>query len=622
MSTHVTSGSAALAALLALLCTSVGAQVPPPPSPEEQQQEEQWIQMKIDQGESHASGARPELGPVILGNPTQAVATLRVGLYYSFTSSGAYSEFFTLSHPFADISHTAGDVHVLDGATGKQIAAIAAGALTHVTFDGAGYQVSVDGVFLGSFGGPIFFKPTQATNEFRVESIRRGTTAFVPRYRGAIEISRGTPTTAGRLNVINIVELEDYVPGVVTNESLNSFHVEALKAQAIAARGYAVANIGRFARSGWPFDIVDSSSSQVYRGVMSETVKGRQASTDTSGLVASYNGQIISALYSSSFGGHSEHNEWIFNSPSSQLPGTNATPYLRGIYDGDGVAPDFTSDAGIASFWTALQPDTFDDCPRVSNARNRFSRWRIVLSPGYIRTRMNLSGRSVVISGNTTGTVTDVEITRRMGASARAAVARITLTTGVAEVRGWDNLRNVLGRSEVITPPLCTGSNIIAGFVLNNPSVVEVVRNPDSSLSHVVSWGGGWGHNVGLSQYGSNGRAWSGQNFLEILKGYYTGVDVGSYPIDIGRDPGTGPPMLRQQFMAPSARGTLVVRSTDLKGLRVHVNEAWDISLDEAALGSGTVSVDLSPYLVAGINSVQYNPVGRDGRATVTVAIE
>ena len=91
-----------------------------------------------------------------------------------------------------------------------------------------------------------------------------------------------------------------------------------------------------------------------------------------------------------------------------------------------------------------------------------------------------------------------------------------------------------------------------------------------------------------------------GQDFVEILKAYYTGVDVGAYPIDIGRQPGTGPPTLRQQFSAPNAEGTLVVRPTDLKGLRVHINETYDLSFDEADLAAGTVSVDVSPYLLPG----------------------
>ena len=567
---------------------------------------------------------RPELGPVILGNPTRAVVVLRVGLYYSFTPTGTYSEFSTLHHPFVDVGHTAGDVHVIDRATGKQIIATTAGAAVRVAHDGTGYQVSIDGTFLGTFAGPIFFRPVSAENRFRVESIRRGASfasSYVPLYRGAIEIARDRSTAAGRVNVVNVVALEDYVPGVVINESLSSFHVEALKAQAVAARGYAVANVGRYAALGYPFDIVDSSSSQVYRGAVSEHPKAVQASQDTTGLVASYAGRIISALYSSSFGGHSENNEWIFNSPSNQLPGTNAEPYLRGVYDGDGLPPDFSSEAGIDAFWSVQQPSTFDECDRVSNARNRFSRWRIVLTGPQIKARLT-GTRFVLISGDLTGEVADVELLQRMAGSARAAVARITLASGIVEVRGWDNLRFVLGRTAVSTPAMCAATAIVASFTLNNPSVISVARNPDSTFNALTAWGGGWGHNVGLSQYGSNGRAHAGQDFLQILKGYYTGVDIGAYPIDIGRAPGTGAPTLRQEFFAPNARGTLVVRPSALKGLRVHINGEHDIVLDAAALDTDIVSVDVSAYLRPGINTVQYSPVGRTGSATVTVVVE
>src|SRR3954454_7853257 len=192
--------------------------------PQQEQTEEEWIQMKAAQGDSHASGMRPELGPVILGNPTQAAIILRVGLYYSFTSTGAFSEFSSLNHPYADISNTVGDAHVLDESTGKQIVAITQGQIVRVSNDGTGYQVALDGNPLGTFAGPIFFRPTDATNFFRVESILRTFSGNkVPSYRGAIEIARGTPTGAGKVNVVNVIELEDYVPGVVVNESISSF---------------------------------------------------------------------------------------------------------------------------------------------------------------------------------------------------------------------------------------------------------------------------------------------------------------------------------------------------------------------------------------------------------------
>jgi stage II sporulation protein D len=612
-----------LLAFLLAAPTAVMAQEPaPPPQSEEERLEQDYIRTRIENGESHASGSRPDLGPVVLGNPTQAVVALRVGLHFSTVSStGALTEFARLHHPYVELRNTDGDVKVINRETGKEIAVMTPGSLVRVEHNGADYVVSQDGTFVGSYAGPVYFRPTSRANQFRVESVRRsfGGTK-VPLYRGAIEVARGAVTsgvTPVSVNLVNVIEVEDYVPGVVANESIASFSVEALKAQAVAARGYAIANVGNYVARGYPFDIVDSSASQVYRGVISEHVNAVQAATATRGLVASHSGRIISALYSSSFGGHSEDNEWIFNFPSSSLPGTNALPYLRGIFDGVDPAPDFTSEAGIDAFWrTNPLPQIHDDCLWTGNG---FSRWRFVLPAATIRGR--LTGRSVVTSGNLTGNITNVEIVRRMTASARAAVVRVALTTGVAEVRGWDNLRNVFGRTGAAGTPRACGTNVIAAnFTLNNPSSFDLATNVDGTLRELTVYGGGWGHNLGMSQFGAHGRGKAGQGFIQILQAYYTGADIGSYPIDIGREPGAAP-TLRQQFVATRALGTLEIRATDLAGLRVHLNDLYDLSFDEATLAAGVVRVDVSAYLVAGLNVIQYNPVGREGRATVTVLV-
>jgi SpoIID/LytB domain protein len=589
------------------------------PADDELQLEEEFIRSRSENGESHASGMRPELGPVTAGNPTTANTILRVGLSYSTLNANGTinSEFSTRHHPLAEISHTVGSVHVIDESTGKQVVAVD-DPLTIMRFtrDANGYHVTVGGAFIGTFDGPLFLRPTDATNQFRIEHIRRSFSGtHVPRYRGAFQLAHTASTSAGRLHVVNFVELEDYVPGVVANESIASFGIEALKAQAVAARGYAIANINRF-RANFPYGIDDSTQSQVYRGVVSEHPRAVLASNQTRGLVASYNGQIIGALYSSSMGGHTENNEWIFNSPSNQWPGTNVSPYLRGIYDGNAVpAPDTTTDSGISAFWAASPvPGNFDDCTRVAN---RFTRWKLTFSAAEIRAR---------IPAAVAGTVTDVAVTQRMP-SGRAAQVRITLTTAtggtnVFDIRGWDPLRQFFraptGRT---TPSVCGGSAIASSFVLNNPSVINVARNADGSIREVVVWGGGWGHNVGMSQYGAAGRALAGQSFLEILTAYYTGVDIGSYPIDIGREPGSGAPTLRQEFFVPGTTGTLYVREATMRKLRIHVNGTYDIALDEEHLADGEETVDLSGYLTPGLNVVQYNPVGH-GQATVTVAVE
>jgi peptidoglycan hydrolase-like amidase len=598
----------------------------PAGQPEEEQLEEEFMRFRAEVGQSHASGARPELGPIVLGNPTQAVVALRVGLNATtFTPTGAVAtEFASLHHAFVELTNTDGDVKVIDRSTGKEITVMSAGSLIRIEHDGVGFLVTQDGLFLGSFDGPVFFRPTTLENLFRIENLRRvfsGTK--VPLYRGAIEVARGRITAAQplpRVNLVNIVEVENYVPGVVANESIASFAIEALKAQAVAARGYAIANIGNYVARGYPFDIVDSSSSQVYRGVISEHVNAVRAASDTYGLVASSSGRIISAMYSSSFGGHSEDNDWI-SFTAGITKGGAPLSYLRGIYDGLDPAPDLSSESGIDAFWRIQPPSPliYDDCSWTGNG---FSRWRFVLSAATIKGRLT-TGNATLISGARTGTISDFAIVERTGASKRAAVVRITLINpdGVLEVRGWEGLRAVIGRTSSSAPRAC-GSNVIAAnFTLNNPGSLDVAKNPDGTVSQVTVYGGGWGHNLGMSQYGAHGRGKLGQHFIEILQAYYTGVDIGSYPIDIGRDPG-GPPTLKQTFVAPNALGTLEIRATDLKGLRVHLNGLYDLSFDEATLAAGVVRVDVSEFLVAGVNVIQYNPVGRSGSATVSVIVQ
>jgi SpoIID/LytB domain protein len=587
--------------------------------------EERTLLQRSEMGESHASGARDDLGPVILGNPTTAAVAIRVGLSYSFTSTGGYSEFTSRHHPFAEISHTAGIVTLIDRSTGSEIAVLDSPAtVVRVTRSSSGYTVSVAGTEIGTFAGPIFFSPNDSTNQFKIEHIRRtptfGPAQQIPFYRGGIELAHGSGTPANTLNVVNIVEIEDYVPGVVANESVASFQYEALKAQAVAARGYAIANIGRF-RAEFPYDIVDSATSQVYRGVISEHPRAVVASRETVGLVGSYNGSIIEALYSSSMGGHTENNEWVFNFPSNQLPGANALPYLRGIYDGTGSIPDLTNPVTHASFWSSVQPQTYDGCVRTS-----LSRWKMNISAATIKTRLLSTAvpasARVIVEGNTTGTVTGVEARQLSGVSQRIVIARITLTSGVVDLVGWSHVRTVFGTRDIATPGICSTANVSLAGGITNPSLIQPYTNANGDFAGVFSYGGGFGHNVGMSQYGSQGRAVAGQSFLQILKAYYTGIDVGSYPIRIGREPGTGPPTLRQEFYAPNALGTLEIRNATVKGINIHINGTYDIIFREEQLADGSESLDLSPYLQQGLNVIQYNTVGRNGSATVNVNVE
>jgi len=137
-------------------------------------------------------------------------------------------------------------------------------------------------------------------------------------FRGKLEVFANP---RGALTVVNVIGLEDYVRGVVPNElSPGGFPaIEALKAQAVAARTYAYRNRNQFAAEG--FDLLPTTRSQVYRGLTSEHPLASRAVDETRGLIATYNGEPINALYTSTCGGRTEDSENIF---------IDAVPYLRG----------------------------------------------------------------------------------------------------------------------------------------------------------------------------------------------------------------------------------------------------------------------------------------------------
>ena len=124
----------------------------------------------------------------------------------------------------------------------------------------------------------------------------------------------------GKLTVINDIELEDYIKGVVPSEMPPSWEFEALKAQAIAARSFALANLGKQAKYG--YDLKDNTEDQAYGGASAETNITNKAVVETHGLVLTYDMKIISAYYSASAGG--------MTSTSTSVWG-GYTPYLQSV---------------------------------------------------------------------------------------------------------------------------------------------------------------------------------------------------------------------------------------------------------------------------------------------------
>jgi stage II sporulation protein D len=209
-------------------------------------------------------------------------------------------------------------------------------------------------------------------------------------YRGALEVVP-TASDAGSLNAIDAVTVDQYVKGVIPNESPASWPQAALRAQALAARSYALS----VQVSGNGFDLYDTTASQVYEGLSSETTATNEAADATRGQVVEYGGEIAETYFSACSGGHTESVQNVFFGP--------AVPYLVGV------------------------PDPYDYyCPLHS--------WTLRFSGPQISARLG---------GYLDGRLKRVAITER-GASPRIVWARLYGTGGVTKIRG-DQLASALG---------------------------------------------------------------------------------------------------------------------------------------------------------------------------------
>ncbi len=183
---------------------------------------------------------------------------------------------------------------------------------------------SGSGVVLRSSGG----KPlANCGRKLRAAGKGRIAIAGVGTYRGALE-TVPTESDAGSLNVVNALAVDQYVKGVIPNESPPSWPEEELKAQAIASRSFALtAGVG-----GNGFDLYADTRSQVYEGLESEYSTSNAAATATRGQVVEYQGKVAETLFSACSGGHTESIQNVF--------GGAAIPYLQGVPDPyDGACP-------------------------------------------------------------------------------------------------------------------------------------------------------------------------------------------------------------------------------------------------------------------------------------------
>jgi stage II sporulation protein D len=295
------------------------------------------------------------------------------------------------------------------------------------------------------------------------------------RYRGELVI---TATDSGLL-VVNRLPMDDYLRGVVPLEIGNrtSAEIAAVQAQAVAARTYAYKHLNETR----PFDMYATVQDQVYGGVDAEKPLPDTAIETTRDVVVLYNGQPITTPYHSTCGGSTAGVSEVWYDQPDQ-------PYLRPVSDRIPGTNNYYCDPSPRFSWT----QTYD----ATGLRTVMEK--------YLASYTNAPKANL-------GRITDV---REQGRTASGRVAALTVQTesGSYTLRGND-IRFVLRDPK--------------GAILNSTLFTLSTATTGGEVSGLTLNGRGYGHGIGMCQWGAIGRARAGQNYRTILETYYPGTTIG-----------------------------------------------------------------------------------------------
>jgi SpoIID/LytB domain protein len=304
----------------------------------------------------------------------------------------------------------------------------------------------------------------------------------------------------GRLAVVNTVPLETYLKGVVPSEMAEGFPIEALKAQAVAARCKALANWG-IVHASDPYDVCADVHCQVYSGLSKRCKKTDYAVDKTAGIFMMKGDQICDAIFGAVCGGHTEdvENAW----------GGEAVDYLRGRVDGSPWLKRYGSLQKETNLrrWIDESPDAFcntqkGEAPDGLQYTVKYYRWQVSLN------QIDLQRALEKRTGLDLGEITDL-LSLLRGVSGRIIRLKVIGTLGETIIDGELNIRKALSETTLWSSCFYIEKS---GWGLA----------PDAFILK----GAGFGHGVGMCQTGAAIMALKGRRYNHILKHYYHGVRI------------------------------------------------------------------------------------------------
>lgn len=308
-------------------------------------------------------------------------------------------------------------------------------------------------------------------------------------YRGRLDI---TPLSGAKFMVTNVVFAEDYLRSVVPAEMGADAPLEALKAQAVASRTFALGNRGKHAKDG--FDLCAGVHCQVYKGADAERPSTDQAVQETAGLVMKRDGMLVSAPFHSTCGGRTEDAQNVWGSPSPVLQS------VRCSAQGEGSS--LKSEETFAQFLADAQ-GSYCRGSRLFRWERRYSREEV-----QERLEANLKDDN----GNPV----------RLGKLTGLSVLQRSDSGRVLKLRAYGTKANADLSRESIRWAFGDGS---LGGEGSLPSLLfRIVKSVNGNRVQYIISGGGWGHGVGMCQNGAIGMARAGKDFRAVLQHYYQGI--------------------------------------------------------------------------------------------------
>lgn len=398
-------------------------------------------------------------------------------------------------------------------------------------------------------------------------------------YRGRIDLVRN-PQNKG-FAIVNVLNLQNYLKGVVPNEMPISFGLEALKAQCVAARNYVIKATEKYA----PFyDVYDSVASQVYFGAKTEKELSNRAVEETDGLFSLYNGKLILTLYSSTAGGYTESYDNAFIDKSTEFFANNPHPYLKAVPDIAGMKS-LSEEENAREFYTS-KPETYDnDSPLFRWTRE----WDIDEFAAMLNTTMlEQKGHPNFTEKDKFTRLKEVKIKQR-GTSGKVMQVEIITENGAYNFAKELVLRRLFKKDGKALPS--------ANFVCD--SYID-----ERGMTKIKFTGGGFGHGVGMSQFGAGKMGQMGYTFVDILEHYYSDTTVGTLPIRINSEYGKN--IAKQSFFVPAGMNAEVsfLEITGLTKINMSIN-GQNVKTEFGSFFNKKTNFDITKYLKSGENIIE-----------------